>query len=178
MDLWGQPMKPLSASICQLYIGVYSPSTWLLREDGGQNVESACCRPSAQISKSPHVTFNRRAANSQTSNCFAPQYHTTSLPRSQAEKMSDREGGSGVPPLDDELSLPKATVQKMISGKRPAPFGSNAHDFTRLTCLFLDEFHGKLELLPADINCAKETRDLIIECCVGALYRPVRLASS
>lgn len=30
--------------------------------------------------------------------------------------MSDREGASGVPPLDDELSLPKATVAKMISG--------------------------------------------------------------
>lgn len=30
--------------------------------------------------------------------------------------MSDREGGSGIPPLDDELSLPKATVGKMISG--------------------------------------------------------------
>ena len=30
--------------------------------------------------------------------------------------MSDREGGSGLPPIDDELSLPKATVAKMISG--------------------------------------------------------------
>ena len=30
--------------------------------------------------------------------------------------MSDREGASGVPPIDDELSLPKATVAKMISG--------------------------------------------------------------
>ena len=30
--------------------------------------------------------------------------------------MSDREGASGVPALDDELSLPKATVAKMISG--------------------------------------------------------------
>jgi hypothetical protein len=29
--------------------------------------------------------------------------------------MSDHEGG-GVPALDDELSLPKATVAKMISG--------------------------------------------------------------
>lgn len=30
--------------------------------------------------------------------------------------MSDREGASGVPPIDDELSLPKATVAKMING--------------------------------------------------------------
>lgn len=33
--------------------------------------------------------------------------------------MSDREGGSGgVPPTDEDLSLPKATVAKMITGKR------------------------------------------------------------
>ncbi|CAK5263056.1 unnamed protein product [Mycena citricolor] len=50
--------------------------------------------------------------------------------------MSDREGTSGGG--DDDLSLPKATVAKMIS-----------------------------ELLPSDIVCAKETRDLVIECCVG-----------
>lgn len=31
--------------------------------------------------------------------------------------MSDREGHSGgVPPVDDELTLPKATVAKMIAG--------------------------------------------------------------
>jgi down-regulator of transcription 1 len=33
--------------------------------------------------------------------------------------MSDREGGSGgVPPVDEDLSLPKATVAKMITGTR------------------------------------------------------------
>ncbi|TEB35436.1 histone-fold-containing protein [Coprinellus micaceus] len=53
--------------------------------------------------------------------------------------MSDREAfGSAV---DDELSLPKATVSKMIS-----------------------------ELLPNDISCAKETRDLVIECCVEFIH--------
>jgi hypothetical protein len=30
--------------------------------------------------------------------------------------MSDREGHSGLPPSDDDLSLPKATVAKMITG--------------------------------------------------------------
>lgn len=30
--------------------------------------------------------------------------------------MSDREGHSGLPPTDDDLSLPKATVAKMITG--------------------------------------------------------------
>jgi len=55
--------------------------------------------------------------------------------------MSDREGHSGGPPTDDDLSLPKATVAKMIS-----------------------------ELLPNDIVCAKETRDLVIECCVEFIH--------
>lgn len=33
--------------------------------------------------------------------------------------MSDREGGSGgAPPADEDLSLPKATVAKMITGAR------------------------------------------------------------
>lgn len=54
--------------------------------------------------------------------------------------MSDREGHSG-PPTDDDLSLPKATVSKMIS-----------------------------ELLPSDVVCAKETRDLVIECCVEFIH--------
>ncbi|KZP24668.1 histone-fold-containing protein [Athelia psychrophila] len=56
--------------------------------------------------------------------------------------MSDREGGSsGLPPSDEDLSLPKATVAKMIT-----------------------------ELLPPDVTCAKETRDLIIECCVEFIH--------
>lgn len=54
--------------------------------------------------------------------------------------MSDREGHSGAPG-DEDLSLPKATVAKMIS-----------------------------ELLPNDIVCAKETRDLVIECCVEFIH--------
>ncbi|KAJ7699868.1 histone-fold-containing protein [Mycena rosella] len=56
--------------------------------------------------------------------------------------MSDREGNSGgAPPSDEDLSLPKATVAKMIT-----------------------------ELLPADVVCAKETRDLVIECCVEFIH--------
>lgn len=55
--------------------------------------------------------------------------------------MSDREGASGAAALDDELSLPKATVSKMIS-----------------------------ELLPNEVTCSKETRDLIIECCVEFIH--------
>ncbi|KAA1466165.1 histone-fold-containing protein [Dentipellis sp. KUC8613] len=55
--------------------------------------------------------------------------------------MSDREGHAGAPGADDDLSLPKATVAKMIT-----------------------------ELLPADVACAKETRDLVIECCVEFIH--------
>ncbi|GBE79245.1 histone-fold-containing protein [Sparassis latifolia] len=55
--------------------------------------------------------------------------------------MSDREGHPGAPGTDEELSLPKATVGKMIA-----------------------------ELLPSDVSCAKETRDLVIECCVEFIH--------
>ena len=53
--------------------------------------------------------------------------------------MSDHEGPSGA--ADDELSLPKATVQKLIA-----------------------------EILPKDILSSKESRDLIIECCVEFIH--------
>ncbi|KAK0550498.1 negative cofactor 2 transcription regulator complex subunit ncb2 [Tilletia horrida] len=53
--------------------------------------------------------------------------------------MSDEEGstGGGGGFGDDDLSLPKATVFKLIS-----------------------------EYLPDDISCAKETKELLLECCV------------
>ncbi|KZT72641.1 histone-fold-containing protein [Daedalea quercina L-15889] len=54
--------------------------------------------------------------------------------------MSDRETG-GLPVSDEDLSLPKATVAKMIT-----------------------------ELLPPEVSCAKETRDLVIECCVEFIH--------
>ncbi|KAJ1965344.1 negative cofactor 2 transcription regulator complex subunit ncb2 [Dipsacomyces acuminosporus] len=47
--------------------------------------------------------------------------------------MSDYEGG---PASEDDLSLPRATVYKLIG-----------------------------EMLPSDITCAKDTRDLLIDCC-------------
>ncbi|CAE6424162.1 Negative cofactor 2 complex subunit beta OS=Schizosaccharomyces pombe (strain 972 / ATCC 24843) GN=ncb2 PE=3 SV=1 [Rhizoctonia solani AG-1 IB] len=53
--------------------------------------------------------------------------------------MSDHEGPSSA--ADDELSLPKATVQKLIA-----------------------------EILPKDILSSKESRDLIIECCVEFIH--------
>ncbi|ORX60571.1 histone-fold-containing protein [Hesseltinella vesiculosa] len=53
--------------------------------------------------------------------------------------MSDTErSGTGV---DDDLSLPKATVQKLIN-----------------------------EMMPSDVVCAKDTRDLLIDCCVEFIH--------
>ena len=75
--------------------------------------------------------------------------------------MSDREGHSGgLPPTDDDLSLPKATVAKMISG-------TIHHLFARKFVPSNELLSHSLELLPKDVVCAKETRDLVIECCVG-----------
>lgn len=51
--------------------------------------------------------------------------------------MNDLVGGSN----DDEISLPKATVSKLLN-----------------------------EYLPESINCTKETRDLISDCCTGNDY--------
>ncbi|KAK0538826.1 negative cofactor 2 transcription regulator complex subunit ncb2 [Tilletia horrida] len=53
--------------------------------------------------------------------------------------MSDDEGSNGGRDGfgDDDLSLPKATVFKIIS-----------------------------EYLPDDVTCSKETRDLLLECCI------------
>jgi hypothetical protein len=66
--------------------------------------------------------------------------------------MSDREGHSGGP--DEDLSLPKATVAKMITGK-----------LFQWSCIRSESLFA--ELLPADVVCSKDTRDLVIECCVG-----------
>jgi hypothetical protein len=73
--------------------------------------------------------------------------------------MSDREGHSGgVPGTDEDLSLPKATVAKMIAGALVINLNFSKH---------LTRFCVGIELLPNDLACAKETRDLVIECCVG-----------
>ncbi|OMH84943.1 Negative cofactor 2 complex subunit beta [Zancudomyces culisetae] len=52
--------------------------------------------------------------------------------------MSDYEGNNNP---DDELSLPRATVYKLIG-----------------------------EMLPDDVTCAKETRDLLIDCCNVGIF--------
>lgn len=75
--------------------------------------------------------------------------------------MSDNEGHGGLPPSDDDLSLPKATVAKMISGENDPHARYSLRVANRLATVCHAEF------LPKDVSCSKETRDLIIECCVG-----------
>ncbi|GAA5805979.1 histone-fold-containing protein [Thamnidium elegans] len=53
--------------------------------------------------------------------------------------MSDNERSG--PTGEDDLSLPKATVQKLIN-----------------------------EMMPDDIICSKDTRDLLIDCCVEFIH--------
>ncbi|KAI8092775.1 histone-fold-containing protein [Halteromyces radiatus] len=53
--------------------------------------------------------------------------------------MSDNERSGST--VDDDLSLPKATVQKLIN-----------------------------EMMPDDVVCAKDTRDLLIDCCVEFIH--------
>ena len=101
--------------------------------------------------------------------------------------MSDREGRSG--PSDDELSLPRATVAKMIQGvghllfhfsfspsaffnaPLPPAAGDGLYEIALNSLLFFlappEPRRDCSELLPDDVTCAKETRDLVIECCVG-----------
>lgn len=90
------------------------------------------------------------------------------------ETMSDREGGIGSVPEDD-LSLPKATVAKMITGA-PVTFIAGralSHGFVcpiyalLSGCRLSSMLSHCTELLPNDMSCTKETRDLVIECCVG-----------
>lgn len=76
--------------------------------------------------------------------------------------MSDREAHPSAPPTDDDLSLPKATVAKMIAG-----------GYTSVTSGHCGNHAKNSELLPNDIVCAKETRDLVIECCVGEHYQVI-----
>jgi hypothetical protein len=103
--------------------------------------------------------------------------------------MSDREvrGGSN----DEDLSLPRATVAKMIQGtgssssdlsllllfprllNRSYPSAADGvlpqdrPQLTFLSSFSLEPRRDRPELLPDDVTCAKDTRDLVIECCVG-----------
>lgn len=49
-----------------------------------------------------------------------------------SSNMSDGEGHGGMPPSDDDLSLPKATVAKMITGV----FSMDSHSDARFRFIF------------------------------------------
>lgn len=66
--------------------------------------------------------------------------------------MSDKE-------QDDDVGLPKATVFKLIQGPS-VPL------FLALQALVLDA-DGLIEMLPADMGCTKEAKEVIVDCCVG-----------
>ncbi|KAI9032257.1 TATA binding protein-associated phosphoprotein [Hyaloraphidium curvatum] len=63
--------------------------------------------------------------------------------------MSDDEFEKGGGPAEEELSLPKATVTKLIQ-----------------------------EMLPPNITCTKETRDMLIECCTEFVHLLTMQANS
>jgi hypothetical protein len=67
--------------------------------------------------------------------------------------MSD----SGAP--DDDVGLPKATVYKLISGASARGSRSLSDQPAALT---------RPEMLPADMACSKEAKDVMVDCCVGA----------
>ncbi|KAG8218407.1 TATA binding protein-associated phosphoprotein [Butyriboletus roseoflavus] len=79
--------------------------------------------------------------------------------------MSDREGHVGSGSADDDLSLPKATVAKMITGEYRSHKSPMAGTRYSSTCP-----PRAAELLPNEVTCAKETRDLVIECCVEFIH--------
>ena len=67
--------------------------------------------------------------------------------------MSDREGG------EEDVGLPKATVFKLINGASCT--GCWGEDMRTGGHRLMPE------MLPADLGCSKEAKEVIVECCVG-----------
>jgi len=59
--------------------------------------------------------------------------------------MSDKE-------TEDDVGLPKATVFKLIQGRSAL-------------CPWREA--NKIEILPPDLGCTKEAKDVLVDCCVG-----------
>ncbi len=62
---------------------------------------------------------------------------------------------------DENLSLPKGDFS--MSSKKS--FHANLFEILTATVAKIIK-----EMLPEDVKCANDTRDLILECCVGNLY--------
>jgi len=60
--------------------------------------------------------------------------------------MSDKE-------TEDDVGLPKATVFKLIQGQ--SPLCPN------------EAWTDSIEILPPDLGCTKEAKDVLVDCCVG-----------
>ena len=74
---------------------------------------------------------------------------------------SDEEGTRGGRAADDDVALPKATVNKLIQGRAltlPNPSRTVTHNEENAT-----------ELLPPGFTASKEVKDLMAECCKGSL---------
>ena len=63
--------------------------------------------------------------------------------------MSDKE-------TEDDVGLPKATVFKLIQGQSPLRPNETWTD--------------SIEILPPDLGCTKEAKDVLVDCCVGEWY--------
>lgn len=76
--------------------------------------------------------------------------------------MSDIGGPVG----DDDVGLPKATVFKLISGMSVLLYTISS---SQLPGYLVEgsKLTTTLEMLPEDIACSKEAKDIIVECCVG-----------
>lgn len=91
---------------------------------------------------------------------FFPAYST----------MSDSER-TGVPTGDDELSLPKGECRCLSFPLVRCP------PLTQL-CLFTATVQKLInEMMPSDVACTKEARDVLIDCCVGRYWIEIRLVS-
>lgn len=77
--------------------------------------------------------------------------------------MSDDERGRGGG-ADDDVSLPKATVAKLVQGKSIDRTTTSTSQ-TRL--LTISHIVHPSELLPPNFSCSKEAKDLMTECCKG-----------
>lgn len=76
--------------------------------------------------------------------------------------MSDREGGA-----DDDVGLPKATVFKLIQGESTPRLCSRLYVVGQCDLVSIGHTADFSEMLPEDIACSKEAKDVIVECCVG-----------
>ncbi|KNZ49381.1 uncharacterized protein VP01_5055g2, partial [Puccinia sorghi] len=75
--------------------------------------------------------------------------------------MSDNERGAG----GDEVGLPRATVNKLISGDFNLASVLHILSVALFTGYIPLPLIASREILPEDVICSKDTKDLVAECC-------------